>query len=98
MSLSFTGPRRTVEHRWLAYALLCDNVLHHLENGRASPDFAVVHLAAQALGGRVRRGRGHLEFQADPSGPRLVPNWSRVWAGIHDAGPLLLAAVAEGPK
>ena len=37
------------------------------------------------------------EFQSDPSGPPLVPNWSRVWAGVHDAGPLLLAAVAQGP-
>jgi len=38
------------------------------------------------------------EFQADPSGPPLVPNWSRVWAGVHDAGPQLLAAVREGPR
>jgi glucosyl-3-phosphoglycerate synthase len=37
------------------------------------------------------------EFQADPSGPPLVPNWSRVWAGVHDAGPQLLTAVEEGP-
>lgn len=37
------------------------------------------------------------EFQADPSGPPLVPNWARVWAGVHDAGPQLLAAVREGP-
>jgi glucosyl-3-phosphoglycerate synthase len=37
------------------------------------------------------------EFQADPSGPPLVPNWARVWAGVHDAGPRLLAAVAAGP-
>jgi glucosyl-3-phosphoglycerate synthase len=37
------------------------------------------------------------EFQADPSGPPLVPNWSRVWAGVRDAGPLLLQAVEEGP-
>jgi glucosyl-3-phosphoglycerate synthase len=37
------------------------------------------------------------EFQADPSGPPLVPNWSRVWAGVHDAGPQLVAAVREGP-
>jgi len=36
------------------------------------------------------------EFQADPSGPPLVPNWSRVWAGVHDAGPMLMSAVAEG--
>ena len=37
------------------------------------------------------------EFQADPSGPPLVPNWSRVWAGVHDAGPQLVAAVRQGP-
>lgn len=36
------------------------------------------------------------EFQADPSGPPLVPNWSRVWAGASEAGPMLLAAVEEG--
>lgn len=38
------------------------------------------------------------EFQADPSGPPLVPNWSRVWAGVSDAGPRLVAAVQEGPQ
>jgi glucosyl-3-phosphoglycerate synthase len=38
------------------------------------------------------------EFQADPSGPPLVPNWSRVWAGVREAGPLLLAAVEKGPR
>jgi glucosyl-3-phosphoglycerate synthase len=38
------------------------------------------------------------EFQADPSGPPLVPNWSRVWAGVSDAGPRLMAAVQEGPQ
>lgn len=38
------------------------------------------------------------EFQADPSGPPLVPNWARVWAGVHDAGPLLLTAVERGPR
>jgi glucosyl-3-phosphoglycerate synthase len=37
------------------------------------------------------------EFLADPLGPPLVPNWARVWAGLHDAGPQLLAAVARGP-
>jgi hypothetical protein len=35
------------------------------------------------------------EFLADPSGPPLVPNWLRVWAGGRDAGPMLLAAVEE---
>jgi glucosyl-3-phosphoglycerate synthase len=38
------------------------------------------------------------EFLADPSGPPLVPNWSRVWAGVSDAGPRLIAAVQEGPE
>ena len=37
------------------------------------------------------------EFQADPSGPPLVPNWSRVWAGFKEAGPMLMAAVEQGP-
>lgn len=38
------------------------------------------------------------DFLADPAGPPLVPNWSRVWAGVRDAGPMLKAAVAEGPS
>jgi glucosyl-3-phosphoglycerate synthase len=37
------------------------------------------------------------EFEGDPSGPPLVPNWSRVWAGVREAGSLLLAAVEQGP-
>jgi glucosyl-3-phosphoglycerate synthase len=36
------------------------------------------------------------EFLIDPLGAPLVPNWARVWAGIPDAGPRLLAAVQEG--
>ena len=36
------------------------------------------------------------EFHKDPLGPPLVPNWARVWAGLDDAGPRLLAAVREG--
>lgn len=36
------------------------------------------------------------EFHADPLGPPLVPNWSRVWAGLPDAGARLLSAVARG--
>jgi len=37
------------------------------------------------------------EFLADPLGAPLVPNWSRVWAGMPDAGPRLLEAVQQGP-
>jgi glucosyl-3-phosphoglycerate synthase len=38
------------------------------------------------------------EFHRDPLGPPLVPNWARVWAGLPDAGPQLMAAVALGPE
>jgi glucosyl-3-phosphoglycerate synthase len=38
------------------------------------------------------------EFLADPLGAPLVPNWSRVWAGVPDAGARLLAAVARGEE
>jgi glucosyl-3-phosphoglycerate synthase len=38
------------------------------------------------------------EFQLDPSGPPLVPNWARVWAGLNDAGPMLMAAVEENQR
>jgi glucosyl-3-phosphoglycerate synthase len=36
------------------------------------------------------------DFHRDPLGPPLVPNWARVWAGAHDAGSLLIAAVRKG--
>jgi glucosyl-3-phosphoglycerate synthase len=45
--------------------------------------------------GRALRA-GVAEFLADPAGPPLVPNWARVWAGVPDAGPRLLAAIAVG--
>jgi hypothetical protein len=52
MSLSFTGPAGTAEHRWVVVALLRDNVQHYLENGRASGTrFPAVHTVDQALGG-----------------------------------------------
>ena len=38
------------------------------------------------------------EFRKDPMGPPLVPNWARVWAGVHDAGPWLVSAVHEGGR
>jgi glucosyl-3-phosphoglycerate synthase len=36
------------------------------------------------------------ECLADPLGPPLVPNWSRIWAGVPDAGTRLVAAVERG--
>lgn len=50
-----------------------------------------VHTFTSALRGAIE------EFHRDPLGPPLVPNWARVWAGVHNAGPQLLAAVAQGP-
>lgn len=38
------------------------------------------------------------EFLGDPAGPPLVPNWARVWAGVREAGPMLLAAVERGAR
>ncbi len=52
-------------------------------------------IAVQTFGAALRASID--EFKADPSGPPLVPNWSRVWAGVHDAGPMLVQAVMEGP-
>jgi hypothetical protein len=41
--------------------------------------------------------RGAIEdFHRDPLGPPLVPNWARVWAGLHEAGSQLVAAVWDG--
>lgn len=52
-------------------------------------------IAVQTFAGALRASID--EFKTDPSGPPLVPNWSRVWAGVRDAGPLLLDAVRQGP-
>jgi hypothetical protein len=52
MSLLFYGPRGELEQRWIAFALLRDNVRHHLEQGVPTSEFAEIHRAAAALGGR----------------------------------------------
>lgn len=52
MSLAFTGPAGTAEHRWIVYALLRDNVQHYLEEGGAPRgDIEAVHTMDSALGG-----------------------------------------------
>jgi hypothetical protein len=66
MSLCFSGSRGEVEQRWILYALLRDNVRHHLENGVQTSEFQELHRAAQALGGgrvalNARRLRRELE-------------------------------------
>ena len=53
-------------------------------------------IALQTFAGALRASIA--EVHADPLGPALVPNWARVWAGVREAGPLLIAAVAKGPE
>jgi hypothetical protein len=56
MSLAFTGPSGTAEHRWIVYALLRDNVQHHLEGGTPdTTDFEALHAIDAALGGNPVR-------------------------------------------
>ncbi len=69
------------------YAVAMLNALEYLRHEE--------EIAVQTFAGALRASIG--EFQADPSGPALVPNWARVWSGIHDAGPRFMAAVQEGP-
>lgn len=49
--MSFTGPKGWIEQRWIVYALLRDNVQHHLEGGAPSKDFEALHSFASVLGG-----------------------------------------------
>jgi hypothetical protein len=51
MSLVFTGPGGSAERRWIVFALLRDNVQHHLEGGTPSEAFQSIHGVASALGG-----------------------------------------------
>lgn len=51
MSLVFTGPGGSTERRWIVYALLRDNVQHHLEGGTPGGDFPAIHAVSSALGG-----------------------------------------------
>jgi len=65
------------------------SVVNHLKYDRHNEEQSV-HVFADALRASID------EFLADPMGPPLVPNWTRVWAGIPDASARLLAAVERG--
>jgi glucosyl-3-phosphoglycerate synthase len=69
----------------------CVAMINGLDYDRHQEEIEVQTFAG-ALRGSIE------EFQADPSGPPLVPNWARVWAGIKTAGPKLMAAVHAGPN
>jgi len=49
MSLAFHGPSGSFERRWIVYAMLRDNVQHHLEQGARGTDFPHVHELGNAL-------------------------------------------------
>jgi hypothetical protein len=76
VSLCFQGPDGEVEERWIIYALLRDNIQHHLEHGAPSKQFEAIHRAGGALGGgrvtlnalqlRVELGRAQGELIARP--------------------------------
>jgi len=51
MSLSFVGPKGSFEERWIVYAVLRDNVWHHLEGGKRTEAFAELYRMGEALGG-----------------------------------------------
>jgi hypothetical protein len=54
MSLTFQGPKGAFERRWIVYAMLRDNVQHHLENGAPTEAFSALHgLGAALLRGEV---------------------------------------------
>lgn len=50
MSLTFVGPSGAFERRWIVYAILRDNVQHHLEAGKPSDAFGAIHAMGEALG------------------------------------------------
>jgi glucosyl-3-phosphoglycerate synthase len=67
------------------------SVVNHLNYDRHSEEQSV-HVFTEALRASID------EFLTDPLGPPLVPNWTRVWAGVPDASARLLAAVNRGEE
>jgi hypothetical protein len=51
MSLSYVGPKGSFEERWIVFALLRDNVQHHIEGGTRTEAFGAVYSISEALGG-----------------------------------------------
>jgi len=74
MSLAFFGPRGSFEVRWIVYALLRDNVQHHLEGGTSSEKFADIHQIGEALlKDRVRVNAARLRSQVEQARAVLLP-------------------------
>jgi hypothetical protein len=52
MSLTFIGPAGSCELPWIQYALLYDNIEHHLKGKQQGAVFTELHRVGEALGGR----------------------------------------------
>jgi hypothetical protein len=79
MSFCFEGPQGSLEQRWIVYALLRDNVQHHVEGGLASEAFQSLYRVADALGGArvtVPARQLHAEMERAKS--------SLLWRSIAD--------------
>lgn len=100
MSLVFNGPGGSTERRWIVYALLRDNVQHHLEGGEPGTGFPAIHAISGALGGgkteisaqalRSELSRAQ-ELSARPAAelalsPRTVAVISHRWPPPKDGG------------
>ena len=51
MSITFVGPAGSCEFPWIQYALLRDNVLHHLGKGAITQEFQEIYRIGDTLGG-----------------------------------------------
>jgi hypothetical protein len=72
MSLSFVGPNGSFETRWIVFALLRDNVQHHLEGGEPSGRFPAIHGITAALGGTASVDAVALRTEAELAHDALV--------------------------
>jgi len=73
MSFCFDGPGGALEQRWIVYALLRDNVQHHLEGGHATEAFRSLYRVADALGGtRVVLSARELHAELERAKPSLI--------------------------
>ena len=55
MSLLFKGKTGEFEQRWIVYALLRDNIQHHLEGNSPTAVMGTIHRVTEALGGGTVR-------------------------------------------
>jgi hypothetical protein len=88
MSLAFSGPGGSLEVRWIVYALLRDNVQHHLEGGKPSAAFSAVHETSEGKPPAL---------DARPGGPNLPDSQTRrAGAALRARGHSCAQATSSG--